>query len=82
MRELVNYILRPLVSHPDEVQVTDIEGSASLLLELRMHPDDVNVLKDNEGQFFRAIQQVLSAAGGSTKPILELVEDDDSETEE
>jgi len=40
------------------------------------------VLKDNEGQFFRAIQQVLSAAGGSTKPILELVEDDDSETEE
>ncbi|MEL6349987.1 MAG: KH domain-containing protein [Myxococcota bacterium] len=74
MRELVEYIVKPLTKHPDDVQVTQIDGNASVILELRVHPDDLARVRGEDGAPFRAIQQVLSAAGGARKPILDLIE--------
>jgi hypothetical protein len=41
-----------------------------------VHPDDLAVLKRDGGRHFRNVQQVLAAAGGDRKPVLDLVEED------
>ena len=74
MEDLIEYLVKPLTSHPDEVQISAMEGSAAVLLELRVHPDDMGAVRGDDGSRFRAIQQILSAAGGKRKPVLELID--------
>ena len=79
MQELVEYIVKPLTQHPDDVVVSQIDGTASILLELRLHPDDIASVRGEDNGRFRAIQQILSAAGGERKPVLDLIEESGSE---
>jgi hypothetical protein len=77
VQELVEYIVKPLTQHPDDVVVTKIDGAASVLLEMRLNPEDIERVRGEDNRRLRAIQQVLSAAGGDRKPILDLVENDE-----
>lgn len=79
MQELVEYIVKPLVGRPDDVNVTVIEGKASVMLELRVHASDEAAVLGDGGVRFRDIQQVLAIAGGDRKPVLELIESGDEE---
>ena len=45
MEALLEYLVKPLTSHPDEVQISAMEGSASVLLELRVHADDMAAVR-------------------------------------
>lgn len=74
MQELVEYIVKPLVDHPDDVSVTVIEGTASVMLELRVNAADEAAVRGDGGMRLRDIQQVLAIAGGDRKPVLELIE--------
>lgn len=82
MEALVEYLVKPLSAHPDDVQITAVEGSAAILLELRVNPADVNAVRGEDGGRFRAIQQILSASGGKKKPILELIDGNSDGAEE
>ena len=74
MEALIEYLVKPLTSHPDEVKISAVEGAAAVLLELRVHPEDEDAIRGDDGERFRAIQQILAAAGGKRKPVLELVD--------
>lgn len=77
MQELVEYMVRPLVDHPDDVRVSVMEGSASVLVELSVHADDAIALRDGEdGGIFAAMQKVIAVAGGDRKPVLDLIDGD------
>ena len=41
MKELVEYIAKSLVDDPSQVVVTEIEGATSVILELRVAPEDM-----------------------------------------
>ena len=82
MQELVEYLIQPLVQHLDDASVTQIDGDASILLELRLHPEDVATVRGDDNGRLRAIQQVLSAAGGDRKPVLDLIEGSRAAAEE
>lgn len=82
MEALVQYLVRPLVGHPDSVSVNVVEGAASVILELRVHPDDVAVVRGDKGQTLNAMQQVLAVAGGARKAVLDLVDGSSSSEEE
>jgi predicted RNA-binding protein YlqC (UPF0109 family) len=72
--ELVNFLVKPLVKKPEAVKVHAVEGTASVLLELRVDPEDEASVRGPQGDTLRAIQQVLSAAGGARKPVLDLIQ--------
>jgi len=82
VQDLVEYLVRPLISHPDELHVTAIEGSASVLLELRLYPEDISAVQGEGGSRLRAIQQLIAVAGGPRMPILDLIEYNASGSEE
>lgn len=70
---LVDYMVRAWAQDPDAFNVNAVEGEASLLLELELSDGDrARALADN-GALLHAMQQVLGAAGGRRKAVLDLV---------
>lgn len=82
MEALVRHLVTPLVSHPEAVSIQTVEGEAVVMLELVVHPDDRARLDDDKGRTLRAIRNVLSAAAGSRKATLDLVEEHGAERSE
>lgn len=62
MRELVEYIVKALVDHPEEVQVSQVEGEKSLIIELRVAPEDMGKVIGKQGRIAQAIRTVVKAA--------------------
>ncbi|MEQ1503965.1 MAG: KH domain-containing protein [Myxococcota bacterium] len=74
MEALVRHLVEPIVSHPDAVSLQTVEGEAVVMLELVVHPDDRERVDGDKGRTLRAIRNILSAAAGSRKATLDLVE--------
>ena len=49
MKELLLYIARSLVDHPDQVTVTEVENGDELTLELRVAPEDMGKVIGRQG---------------------------------
>jgi predicted RNA-binding protein YlqC (UPF0109 family) len=47
VRELVELIARSLVDNPDAVQVNEIAGEQSVIIELKVAPDDLAINSTN-----------------------------------
>ncbi len=76
MKELVEYIARALVDHPDDVSVRVVEGERTKVLELKVHPEDMGQVIGKQGRTAKAIRTLLSAAATKEKlrAVLEIVE--------
>lgn len=77
MQAFLEYVVKGLVSHPDEVTVTPVEREGTTIYELRMHAEDVGKVIGRQGMTINAIRSLLLA--GSAKQGLrcglEIVED-------
>ncbi len=62
MGELVEYIAKSLVENPDEVKVNEIEGTQSLIIELRVAEEDMGRVIGKQGRIAKAIRTVVTAA--------------------
>ena len=65
LKELIHAIAVELVDRPDEVQVTEIPGDHSVVLELRVAKDDVGKVIGKEGRTAQSMRTILAAV--STK---------------
>ena len=63
MKELLEEIARALVDNPEDVQVTEVEGEQTTVLELRVRNEDLGKVIGRQGRTARAIRTLLSAAG-------------------
>jgi len=62
LRELLLLLAKALVDHPDQVQVQQVEGQQSVILEIRVAPEDVGKIIGKQGRIIRAIRAVIKAA--------------------
>ncbi|MEA4815914.1 MAG: KH domain-containing protein [Lachnospiraceae bacterium] len=62
MKELLEVIAKNLVSYPDQVTVTEIPGDKSLVLELKVAPEDMGKVIGKQGRIAKAIRTVVKAA--------------------
>ena len=76
MKELVELIAKSLVDNPDIVQVFQIDGEQSSIIELKVAPEDVGKVIGKQGRNVQAIRIILGAVGMKLKKrfILELIE--------
>ena len=77
MEDLVKFIAEALVDHPEEVRVKSIEGSNSIIIELKVAKDDVGKVIGKGGQTAKAIRKILSAAATKLKKksLLQILEE-------
>lgn len=77
MKELVEFIARKMVEHPDDVQVQVVEGEeSSQNYELRVNPEDMGRIIGKNGRTAKAIRTLVSSAAAKTNVFanLEIVE--------
>ena len=61
MKDLLLYIARSLVEHPDDVTVTEVRSAGELTLELRVAPDDMGKVIGRQGRIAKEIRTVMRA---------------------
>jgi predicted RNA-binding protein YlqC (UPF0109 family) len=63
MKELLEYLARGLVEHPDEVQVDEVQDDdGTLVLELSVNQDDYGSVIGRGGRTASALRAVIKAA--------------------
>jgi uncharacterized protein len=63
MKDLVEAIIREIVDYPDEVQVKEVKGEMTTILELRVASSDMGKVIGKEGRTAKAIRTILNATG-------------------
>ena len=62
MGHLVEIIAKALVDNPNEVQVKEIEGTQSMIIELKVAPEDMGKIIGKQGRIAKALRTVVKAA--------------------
>jgi uncharacterized protein len=62
VKELVEVIAKSLVDNPDLVQVKEVSGEQSIILELKVAPEDMGKVIGKQGRIAKAIRTVVKAA--------------------
>ncbi len=76
MKELITYIAKALVDNPDQVEVLEVKGEQTSVLELKVAKEDLGKVIGKQGRSARAMRTILSAASTKIKKrtVLEIVE--------
>lgn len=76
MKELIEFVAKALVDHPDDVEVREIEGEKTTIIELKVADDDVGKVIGRQGRTARALRTVLAAAATRVRKraVLEIIE--------
>ncbi len=77
MKEFVEFIVKRLVDHPDEVKVSQIDSEKTVILELQVKEGDLGKVIGKKGRTAKAIRTLLTAAAakqGQKRAILEIIE--------
>jgi len=77
MKDLVDYVAKSLVDNPDAVEVTETQGEAASVLELRVAKEDLGRIIGKQGRTAKSIRTILNAAASrvNRKVVLEIVEE-------
>jgi uncharacterized protein len=75
-KDLVEYIVKALVDDPGSVEISEIDGEKSTIIELRVAKDDVGKVIGKHGRIARAIRTINSAAATKSgrKVVLEILD--------
>lgn len=76
MQELIIMIAKALVDKPEAVEVTEVEGEQTTVIELRVAKEDLGKVIGKQGRTARALRTILSAASTKIRKrsVLEILE--------
>jgi predicted RNA-binding protein YlqC (UPF0109 family) len=76
LRDVVEIAAKSLVDNPNGVNVVEIEGEKTIVIELRVDKGDVGKVIGKQGRIARALRTILSAMGRKTgkRVVLEILE--------
>lgn len=76
MKDLIEYIAKALVDHPEEVRVIEVIGEKTSVIELSVAKEDLGKVIGKQGRTARAIRTILTAASTKLKKrsVLEIIE--------
>jgi len=74
--ELVSYMVKSLVDHPEQVEIREIEGEKSTILELKVTKEDIGKVIGKHGRIARAIRTIISASATKSgkRVVLEILD--------
>ncbi len=76
LKEIVESVAKSLVDNPNGVNVVEIEGEKTVVIELRVDKADVGKVIGKQGRIARALRTILSAMGRKSgkRVVLEILE--------
>lgn len=67
MKELLEYLARGLVEHPDGVSVNEVHEGGTLVLELSVDPEDYGSVIGRGGRTASALRTIIRAAAAKDR---------------
>lgn len=76
MKDLVTYIVKALVDNPDNVEVKEIAGEKTQIIELKVEASDRGKVIGKEGRIIKSIRTIVNASSAKLgkRVSVELVE--------
>lgn len=76
VKQLIEFISKKLVDHPEDVQVTVIESEDEEIYELRVNQEDMGRVIGRDGRTAKAIRTLLNTAAAKQdkRVLLQIVE--------
>ena len=76
IKDLIEYIAKALVDHPEQVKVSEIEGERTSVIELSVAKEDMGKVIGKQGRTATAIRTILGAVSAKLKrhSVLEITE--------
>ena len=77
MKEVLEYMAKGVVDEPDQVEVTEVQGERSLILQLKVAPDDMGKVIGRRGRIIKAMRALVRVAGSrqNVSTMVEIVEE-------
>lgn len=76
LRDLINYVSKALVDMPEKVEVNEVIGEQTTVIELKVDKTDLGKVIGKQGRTARALRTILNAASTKLKKrsVLEIIE--------
>lgn len=76
LKDLITYVSKALVDIPEAVQVTEIVGEQTTVIELKVDKTDLGKIIGKQGRTARSLRTILNAASTKLKKrsVLEIIE--------
>jgi hypothetical protein len=76
MKDLIEHMAKALVDLPHEVEVAEIEGEKTTVIELKVAKEDLGKVIGKQGKTARAMRTILNAAATKLRKraVLEILE--------
>ncbi len=76
LKELIEMIAKALVDYPEQVEVSELEGEQTSVIELQVAKEDLGKVIGKQGRTARAMRTILSAAStkSSKRAVVEIIE--------
>jgi len=76
MKAFIEFVVKALVDHPDEVDVKEVDGERVVVFELRLNQTDVGKVIGKSGRTITAIRTLLTSAAAKQgkRAMLEIIE--------
>jgi len=67
MKELVEFMAKALVDNPDQVEVTEIAGRDTSVIEVKVAKEDMGQIIGKKGRNAQAMRLILNAASAQLR---------------
>jgi hypothetical protein len=76
MKDLIKFMAQALVDHPEQVEVTEVTGEQTSVIELRVAKEDLGKVIGKQGRTAKAMRTILSAASTKLRKrtVMEIIE--------
>ncbi|MGE3608186.1 MAG: KH domain-containing protein [Bacteriovoracaceae bacterium] len=76
LKTLIEFVSKSLVDMPDRVEVNEIEGEQTTVIELKVDKSDLGKVIGKQGRTARALRTILNAASTKLRKrsVLEIIE--------
>jgi len=76
MKDLIKFMAQALVDRPEQVEVSEVAGEQTSVIELRVAKEDLGKVIGKQGRTAKAMRTILSAASAKLhkRTVMEIIE--------
>lgn len=76
MKDLIKFMAQALVDHPEQVEVSEVAGEQTSVIELRVAKEDLGKVIGKQGRTAKAMRTILNAASAKLRKrtVMEIIE--------
>jgi len=62
LKEFLEKLVKALVDYPEDVEISQVEGGRSIILEIKVVPDDMGKVIGKQGRIAQSLRIIVKAA--------------------